>query len=106
MGNVGVRSHETPTLHKTSTPIWGDEGWADYFIYNQKQRVSVDVFDNDMIPKHVSLIGRLDKVRIYDLLTKPDHWWPIYDKQSDNQTIDKGKVRIEARAYSLRSDAS
>jgi hypothetical protein len=107
---IGNRSHKTGVKKKCLAPVWGDDGWFDFFIFNPKQMIRLEVYDKDMVPGGDDFIGRLENedgtsISIQEVLAHNDVWLPIYsdvepskkDKaKASNDTGKKGKVKHKA----------
>lgn len=104
--NVGARSYKTPTHKATLTPVWGDRGWADFFIFNPRQLVKLEVFDEDLMPNCDDSIGTL-AVTIRDLVEK-NRWHTIYSRAEEGEAKRRraGEVRLEVEVLELDASRS
>jgi len=101
---VGNDKNETPAIYKNLNPKWGDKGWMDFPVYDARQIISLEIWDKDEISAH-DFIGRLNGVKIGDVLKKPGEWWDIFptstEREGDREKKPAGKVRLEAKLYRL-----
>jgi hypothetical protein len=100
---VGARSHQTPVSKKTCDPKWGDDGYGDFFIYNLKQAVRIELHDVDTMPNGNDKLGAVrqqdgEAVRLMDVMAKPDNWWPVLDKGQP-----AGEVRLVAEIFQFQT---
>jgi hypothetical protein len=106
MIRVGARSHRTPTLQATCDPVWGDTGYGDFFIYNLKQAILIELFDGDIMPNNDDRLGDVrrlasgESIRLMDVMAKPDAWWPVCPQPGKQH----GEVRLVAEVFELRRD--
>lgn len=103
--NVGARCFRTLTRKATLTPVWGDSGWADFFIFNPRQLVKLEVFDEDLMPHCDDSIGTLE-VKIGELVEK-NRWHTIYARaEEEGKRRKAGEVRLEAVVLDLEASRS
>lgn len=101
--NVGARSYRTPTLKATLAPLWGDRACADFFIFNPRQVVKLEVFDEDLMPNCDDSIGTLE-VMIGEVLEE-DKWYPIHAraKQGEAKGRRSGEVFLVAEILDFKA---
>jgi len=108
--HIGDRSFQTPTKKGTCDPKWGDEGWADFFIFSRFQNVSIELFDDDCLPRGDDFLGRVQDVSIRDIVKKGNKaWYPLTSSSSDSDKEKghpAGKVRLALQAFEFRSEVS
>lgn len=100
---IGARSHRTSVKKNNLNPVWGDDGWYDFFIFNPKQLVRIEVYDKDTMPGGDDYIGMVsDDLTIQYLLKHPDVWIDIYSdpKKKDHRS---GEIRVVSQALTLNS---
>jgi hypothetical protein len=101
---VGNREHETPVIHKKLNPVWGLSGWNDFLIFNARQNIQVEVYDEDAFGD--DLIGRSSQISIADVLGGSDDkrgWFDIWEvdmKKPDSQ-VAAGQIRMDYKLFSL-----
>jgi len=115
---MGDREYQTPVIQKCLEPKWNDDGYFDFLMYTAAQHLTVDLFDHDLwtfVDTTDDFLGELvtvspdqavvEKIRLCDMLTKPDAWWPIYCKKGKKYE-QSGEVHIKIESYALRAKKS
>eukprot|EP00929_Paragymnodinium_shiwhaense_P007238 TRINITY_DN111174_c0_g1_i1.p1 TRINITY_DN111174_c0_g1~~TRINITY_DN111174_c0_g1_i1.p1 ORF type:complete len:851 (-),score=209.40 TRINITY_DN111174_c0_g1_i1:219-2474(-) len=67
--SIGAQTLQTPTLQKTLNPDWKEDNVGDFFVFNLRQDVSLEVYDDDFGFSSNDLLCRIN-FPIFKLLQK------------------------------------
>jgi len=101
---VGTVSYRTPTLYACLSPVWGPDGWADFVVYNPRQRVHLGMYDADLLSRD-DLIGELQDITVMDVLSNPDAWWPIHAQNGEGEWHESGRVHLVCQGFNFKQEA-
>jgi len=85
---VGARSHKTDKVSRSTSPEFGESGWYDFFIFNNKQKISLELVSTAYLFNSSDVIGRMYDVTIGNVISN----------QNEVQELDlySEKTRIES----------
>lgn len=114
---IGGRMHRTKTVSDTVTPVWCPDEFYDFFLFDWKQTMSVEVFDEDMGVVGRALFGEgqssldddLGKSDVFlsDFISMKDRdvtkWLTLYERNSLGQRQEAcGEIELRLQLFNLR----
>jgi len=108
--SIGHKAHQTKVLHKTTEPVWGDDGWCDFLMFTPNQLLTLELWDESFHGRHTVIGELLDdkkegyvrKVSLMDLLQRGSgEWWTLYEKTKEGHNHHQGDLRPSGGSASI-----